>query len=148
MLSVHSLIKPPKSGNCKIFEENIPVITVGDLKDIIKETANSTVRIEKIEELKDKINNIVDEECCDVDDIFLEHNYSDSTVFDCIVYYLAGYIAKRLVKKTKCVQCINGLKNINTTKHGSSADLVVAKSRGYLTHPDSNLFNILKSLEN
>jgi len=58
------------------------------------------------------------------------------------------YIAKRLVKKTKCVQCINGLKNINTTKHGSSADLVVAKNRGYLTHPDSNLFNILKSLEN
>ncbi|XP_050063683.1 uncharacterized protein LOC126552788 [Aphis gossypii] len=93
------------------------------------------------------INNIVDEECWDLDDIFLEHNYSDSTVFDCIVYYLAGYIAKRLIRKTKCVQCINGLKNLNTTKFGTLAELVIAKSRGYLTHPDSNLFNILKSLE-
>jgi len=57
------------------------------------------------------------------------------------------YIAKRLVRKTKCVQYISGLKNLNTTKYRTTADLVIANSRGYLTHPDSNLFNILKSLE-
>jgi len=38
-----------------------------------------------------QINDIVDNGCWEVDDIFLEHNYSDSTVFDCLVYYLAGY---------------------------------------------------------
>jgi len=32
--------------------------------------------------------------------------------------------------------------------YGTSAELVIAKNKGYLTHPDSNLFNILKSLEN
>lgn len=52
-----------------------------------------------------------------------------------------------MVTKTKCDECKNSLKNLNTTTYGTSAELVVAKSRGYLTHPDSNLFNTLKSLE-
>jgi len=64
-----------------------------------------------------------------------------------ILYSIGRYIAKRLVRKTKCVLYINNLKNLNTTTNETSADLVIAKSRGYLTHLDSNLFNILKSLE-
>jgi len=35
------------------------------------------------------MNYIVDKGCWDADDVFTEHNYSNSTVFDCIVYYLA-----------------------------------------------------------
>lgn len=52
------------------------------------------------------------------------------------------YIAKRLTVKTNCELCKNSLKNLNTTKYGTTADLVTAKSRGYLTHPDTNLFLI------
>ncbi|XP_050065762.1 uncharacterized protein LOC126554770 [Aphis gossypii] len=90
MLSVYSLIKPPKTGNCTIFEDNIPIITVTDLKDIINDPTNTSDRINKIEKLKEKINHIVDKGCWDADDVFTEHNYSNSAVFDCIVYYLAG----------------------------------------------------------
>jgi len=50
---------------------------------------NSSDRINKIEKLKEKINYIVDKGCWDADYVFTEHNYSNSTVFDCIVYYLA-----------------------------------------------------------
>ncbi|CAH1736906.1 unnamed protein product [Aphis gossypii] len=59
MLSMYSLIKPPKSGNCTIFEDNIPMITIADLKEIINDSTNTPARINKIEKLKLKINTIV-----------------------------------------------------------------------------------------
>ncbi|KAF0747308.1 Uncharacterized protein FWK35_00028091, partial [Aphis craccivora] len=108
---------------------NIPVITINDLREIVKETANSTTRINKVEKLKEKINNIVDEGCWDIDDIFLEHNYTDYS-FDCILNFIIfnRYIAKRLTVKTNCELCKNSLKNLNTTKYGTTADLVTAKT--------------------
>jgi len=65
---------------------------MADLKQINKDPANTSIREEKIEKLKEKLNTISDEGCWDVDEIFQEHDYSDSTVFDCVVYYLAGYV--------------------------------------------------------
>lgn len=56
-------------------------------------------------------------------------------------------MAKRLSAKSKCQICASGLKNLNTTSYGTNADLITAKNRGYLTHPDSNLFKIIKALE-
>lgn len=43
--------------------------------------------------------------------------------------------------------CISSFKNLNTTVYGTNTDLVIAKSRGYLSHPNSNLFRIIKTLE-
>jgi len=34
MLSVYSILKPPKTGNCKILEKNTPKITLNDIKSI------------------------------------------------------------------------------------------------------------------
>jgi len=51
-----------------------------------------------------------------------------------------------LIARKKCQECIKGLKNLNST-FGPEADLVHAKSKGYLTHPDHNLYIILKKLE-
>jgi len=56
-------------------------------------------------------------------------------------------MAKRLTVKTKCQVCATSFKNLNTTTYGTNADLIIAKSRGYLSHPNSNLFIIIKSLE-
>jgi len=77
-------------NNTQSFLDNVPIITVTDLKDIINDPTNTSDRINKIEKLKEKINHIVDKGCWDADDVFTEHNYSNSAVFDCIVYYLAG----------------------------------------------------------
>lgn len=74
-----------------IFAENIPVITLSDLKEIVKDPANSPDRVKKIEILKKKIDNILEDGHYDCDDIFLDHDYAESTSFDCIVYYLAGF---------------------------------------------------------
>jgi len=112
MLTVYSVVKPPKSGNCTISEgtiyiyniqlipnylyklqlltECIPVISVGDLKELINDPENISQRTVKINKLRQKLDTIIEDGCWDLDDILLEHNYSDSTVFDCVVYFLAG----------------------------------------------------------
>lgn len=74
--------------------ENIPVISLNDLKDIAIDQNNSSLRSEKISKLKDKIDSIVETGHWDFDDIFQEHNYCNvsSTVFECIVYFLTGYV--------------------------------------------------------
>lgn len=126
LLSVYSLVKPPKTGNCTILEgihnplgtvnvsistifykvlsinkkynilfylENIPIINIADLKEIINEQNNTLERTEKIKKLKSKMDNIVEEGIWDFDDTFQEHNYCnvpESTVFECIVYFLTG----------------------------------------------------------
>lgn len=45
--------------------------------------------------------------------------------------------------------CILSLKNLNTSGAGigKEADLINAKTRGYLTYPSSNLYVIVKRLE-
>lgn len=49
--------------------------------------------------------------------------------------------------KTKCNLCKNSLINLNSTTAGPEADLLNEKTRGYLTHPNNNLYKILKTLE-
>ncbi|KAF0700687.1 MULE domain-containing protein, partial [Aphis craccivora] len=71
-------LKPPKTGNCTVNEEFIPVISISDLKDIINDPANISERVEKICKLKEKINKIIEDDCWGLDDILLEHNYADS----------------------------------------------------------------------
>jgi hypothetical protein len=73
-----------------VCPESIPIISLSDLKDIIKDPANSSERIIQINKLKEKIDKIVQEDCWDLDDILLEHNYADSIILDCVVYFLAG----------------------------------------------------------
>ncbi|KAL5240713.1 hypothetical protein ACI65C_008123 [Semiaphis heraclei] len=149
MLSVYSIIKPPKSGNCCILEENIPVITITDLKTILNDKNDVNVREVKINNLKQKIDCIVEEGQWNFEDVFSEHNYSDvsSTAFECAVYFMAGYINKRLIKKTKCETCLKSLQTIYGISSNPAADLVNLKTRGFLTHPNHYLFKLLESLE-
>lgn len=73
--------------------ENAPVISITDLRMIVSEQLETSQRKEKIEKLKEKLNKIVENGNWELDDVFNDHNYCDkidSTVFECIVYFLAG----------------------------------------------------------
>jgi len=67
-----------------------PIISMKDLKDIINDPENVSQREVKVEKLKKKIDVIIEDECWDLDDVSLDHDYANSTVFDCVVYFLAG----------------------------------------------------------
>ncbi|KAE9533657.1 hypothetical protein AGLY_009006 [Aphis glycines] len=92
MLTVSSLIKPPKSGNYTIDEVQKPVLEIRDFKDLI---SNESLREEKIKNMKSKLDLIIEEKNWECEDIFLEHDYTKSSVFECVVYYLGGYLARR-----------------------------------------------------
>lgn len=59
------------------------------MRDIVKGQNNYLERTEKINKLKSKMDEII-EDNWDFDDIFQDHNYCNktgSTVFECIVYF-------------------------------------------------------------
>lgn len=75
-----------------MFLDNVPMISLNDLKNIINDQNESSERQTKINKLKEKMDSIVEQGHWDFDDIFKDHNYasSNSTIFDCIVYFLSG----------------------------------------------------------
>jgi len=74
LLSIFSVLKPPKTGNCQILDSTTPKITLTDLKELFK--INLSERQQKIE----KSNNIIDDDECDPLDaavIIPDHNYCE-----------------------------------------------------------------------
>jgi len=120
LLSISSILKPPKTGNCQILDSTTPKITLDDLKKLSK--SNLSERQQKIEKLKEKINNIIDEddECDPLDaavvDIIPDHNYCEiqkATAKECVIYYICGFMCRQIVlKRTKCLNCLSALKGM------------------------------------
>ncbi|KAE9522491.1 hypothetical protein AGLY_017152 [Aphis glycines] len=142
MLSVYSVIKPPKSGNCSVLEEDTPVISIEDLKDIIKEQNIMSERENKIHKFKSKIDQIVN------DELGISMIYFKTIII--ARHKNQPYIIKRLKSQTKCSLCINSM-NIEYIEYGQiihlAADLVNLKTRGFLTHPNHHIYTIIKFLE-
>lgn len=63
------------------------MLEICDFKDLI---SNKSLRDEKIQNLKNKLDILIEDGNWDCEDIFIEHDYSKSTVFECVVYYLGG----------------------------------------------------------
>jgi vacuolar-type H+-ATPase subunit E/Vma4 len=61
-----------------------------DLKNIIIDSLNSSAREQKLIQLKNKIATVVNEGGTELEGILEPNNFSDSTIFDCTVYYLSG----------------------------------------------------------
>jgi len=64
MLSCYSILIPPKTGNCTILETtDRPKITVNDIKNIFQAKESVSVRNNKIETLKNRLDNLIKEDC-------------------------------------------------------------------------------------
>lgn len=61
---------------------------------------------------------------------------------DCVLYFVAGYIAFKLKKFTKCAQCLDSIVNRSGTKC-DQARLVLLRTRGGLQFPSSKLLMLL-----
>lgn len=53
-LSVYSILKPPKTGNCMILDDTTPKITINDLKTVFND--NIAERTAKLKSLKNKLD--------------------------------------------------------------------------------------------
>lgn len=126
-------------------ETDVPKISLSDIHEIFHDKTSE--RSKKVEFLKIKIDKLVDEglwEPCDVLP-HVDNNNEPNSIRDCIIYYVCGYVTKQILKKKKCVICIDFLKNGNSNH--PAADLVHLKSKGSLLHPNIHLFNFLNVVE-
>lgn len=58
ILSIYSVLRPPKSGNCTILDSQAPKIGLSELKEIFH--CESTPQQEKIKSLKSKVDMLID----------------------------------------------------------------------------------------
>lgn len=141
---MYNLLKPPKFGNCTIDQQHeiTPLITISDIKQTFGNTANSSA----LDDLKKKINDLVENGNWEFSDVF-EHDYNLSPVKECLIYYLVGYLSKQILKSTKCSICIEAFKNPHYFSNLPEAELVDLKSKGRLVHPNYYFYKFISSIE-
>lgn len=74
-----------------------------------------------------------------------EHDYSNSTPEECILFYLGGYVAHKLAQFTQCDNCIQSLSDADNMS--STSRLVELKTRGGLKLPSRPLTELISLLE-
>ncbi|KAE9522892.1 hypothetical protein AGLY_016703 [Aphis glycines] len=111
MLSVYSILKPPKTGNCTI-ENNKPsqnLISLDSIKTIYYSPEKNKPLLYKIRE---KLDFAIQHDDWSLDDIISpsDHNYYVAPLIDCVIYYVTGCLCKQIVSYFKCVTCQSAIK--------------------------------------
>lgn len=143
MLSVYSLIKPPKFGNCEVEPaQSTHVLTLTDLKLAFQERASEET---KLQMLKQKLDGLVvaEVECSEA----FANVCTVPEAADCIIYYLAGFMCRKLLKCSTCSTCRHSLIEEWEIHSQPESSLVNCKTRGGLLHPKRNVFCLLKAAE-
>ncbi|KAG8236684.1 hypothetical protein J437_LFUL016721 [Ladona fulva] len=143
LLAVYGVLKPPRSGNCSIKYDIplTPMIKISDIREIYTEKSSSQSNIQKLKEQLDGLIEQGDWEVCDV----IEHDYSLAPVFDSIIYYITGYLCKRIKRQSKCPVCQAAVGTSTPTCLLSSAAL--CRMDEQILHPNVQLFNFIRGIE-
>jgi len=91
LLSVYSIINPPKSGNCSILDSTTPKLSIKDIKDVFSKNVTSERQL-KINNLKKRLDTLVAQDI-EVDnifqaDIFKDHDSYKSDTESCMLHYI------------------------------------------------------------
>ncbi|KAH7990027.1 hypothetical protein HPB51_026492 [Rhipicephalus microplus] len=145
MLSLYCLLKPPQFGNCtSTGNKQASVFTLADLRNICSDS--SSQHPAKLDQLKEKLDALIEEGSWECDDLF-DFGDSDATVVDCIVYYVTGFVSRKVGSCTCCTNCKEALAGKKGTVDVPEADLVNCETKGWLTHPNMHLFDLFKCTE-
>lgn len=136
-MSVYSLMKPPKYGNCQLKAKEEHYLTATFLEDKPNQS--------RLEEFKIKLDGYVEHEI-ECEAVFENVSMATCSVMDCIVYYVTGLLSRKLLKNTDCLRCRLGLVATQDVTKPEVA-LVMCKTRGGLRHPHCVLFYLIKQTE-
>ncbi|KAJ3656494.1 hypothetical protein Zmor_015567 [Zophobas morio] len=148
MLTVYKLLKPPKFGNCTQMQENSNAnnsLSFNDFKNVFE--TNPECGKNHVEKIKMKIEYILDTDSPinEIDEQLFE-DVTTTEIVDNSIYYLAGFVAKKLYNTSKCNICREQLYN-KEDPCSSTSEFTSTKSRGWLNHPDSLMFNMFRWVE-
>jgi hypothetical protein len=136
LLSVSSLVKPGRRTSVQASPAQI-LLTVQSVKP-----AERIPFIPAIETLLDTILDEQSHQETSVSDS--EHDYMKAVPEDCIRYYLAGYVAHKLIKFSTCPACISSLSDNHLS---AQSHLVELKTCGGLKLASVGLTALIKLLE-
>ena len=152
LLSIYKIIKPPKYGNCRVIQEEgiASKISAEDFKLIFNSKSEQSDKSRHVKNLLDKLNTILDTyadyEC---DDLFRSDiSFSCDEITECIVFYIAGFVARKMQKKfCKCEECTSFFASSIESMSLPAAELVKLKTRGGLIFVNHILFDFLLLIE-
>jgi len=104
LLSTFSLVKPPKSSN----------VSGGDMINTllnIKDINNTNERVQRMNQELDQILDKGHSEKIEFASYIHDHDYSMLDTSNLVLSYLAGYIARKSTRFSKCQRCLFTLKN-------------------------------------
>ncbi|KAH9384387.1 hypothetical protein HPB48_026394 [Haemaphysalis longicornis] len=77
----------------------------------------------------------------------MEHDQHIQRSDSRLIYYVAGYVARKCVMKTNCQDCMDALTGSSEDENPGLAALTLHRDRGGLLYPRGTLFSFVKTLE-
>jgi hypothetical protein len=149
MLATYNILKPPQFGNCSVLDPDMKKsqLTFEKFKAIFNEEAGSN----QLEKIREKINLLIEKTDTDRENAEFDNNMSfysyDQETVHCIIYYLTGFICKKIYKNSNCETCRKNLYSTCQQEETNFSALTNIKSRGGLNHPPLTIFNLFLKIE-
>jgi len=139
------LIKPPKFGNCRIQDISEKIV-IEDFDLIFSH--HKSIKSNNLHNVYVKLANLVETKDYECEDIFpLQHNYASAIYTDCIIFYVSGFLCRKMKNLTNCNYCKKAYESCTKNIHLPDADLVNERNRGGLIYVNSYLYNLFKTTE-
>lgn len=146
MLSVYSVLKPPKTGNCIVetTEPSQSLITLKSIKNIYQNPDKKSL----LESIREKLDFAIEQDDWTVDEVVenSDHDFFLAPVVDCVIYYVTGYLCKQMLRYLKCSVCRSAILQ-SKLSFEPVARLTNIKSRGGLLHPNKFFFHLICKIE-
>lgn len=95
-LSIYTLLKPPKFRHCRVVEGETPLLNISDFRALISQN-NFRSSNGFVADVRLKLDSHICTDDWECDDIICRTKGGEETeVGDCINYYLAGSVQKKL----------------------------------------------------
>lgn len=140
LLSVYSLIKPPKGSN----------ISEVEIFETLLQAKETNVNPDK-RKWSDSVDEVIDKGFCSNFENFdfskKDHNYGVTYSSDFVVTFVSGFLCKKILSWTSCELCISTVLKAasDKTEREKMIDLL---NKGKLKYPTEDLFQTIKSIEN
>lgn len=83
LLSLFGVVKPPQKGNCIVNADHSRLVGLAEFKDLFSTKRGISLQ----QALKEKLNEIIDNDECDYD---VYADFLEASVPQCIAYYITG----------------------------------------------------------
>ena len=148
LLSIYKLVKPPRFGNCTPddLKDSRPPISMDDLKNIFSQRNPDPPALQK---LKEALDSLVQYDDWEEEDILAEcyDGMQTTELEDMLLYAASGYLCRKFLKSVKCEKCRKAFLTNLDTSNLAIAELVNARTRGFLLYCNLHLYQLFRMTE-